>query len=302
VDVIEYGISGRNISVLSDKRSRFPIQVRYQSEYFGDLLNIGNTLIAVPGGGSVPLGDLVEIRRRFGPSEIGSENGKMRVTVQANIAARDPGTFSEEARRRIQESVHLDQGMFLEWTGQYEKELHAKKTLQWIIPVAVLMTYFLLVRVYSSHLEALHVLLAIPFALTGGFLFQFLMGYRFSVAVWVGYIALFGVAIQTAVVMVVYLEEAVSKMIQLNGPHYSDQALRTAIMEGAMLRLRPKVMTVVTTIFGLLPILWSTEVGSEIMRPLAVPVIGGMVSSAVHILVLTPAIFYLTRLRRGVRG
>lgn len=298
LDVLEHGIGGRSVTKVLEGRARFPVQVRFQAEEREDLQRLGDIIITGDGGVAVSLRDVAKLRREVGPTEIGSENGKLRATVQANVTGRDPGGFAKEALKRVQESVKLDSGMFLEWTGQYENQLHAQKTLLWIVPTAILIIYLLLVNVYRCFGEALHVLLAVPFALTGGFIFQYLMGYRFSVAVWVGYIALFGVAIQTAVVMVIYLDEAVVKMKAIHGALFNREHLREAVLQGAVLRLRPKIMTVATTVAGLLPILWSSEVGSEIMRPLAVPVVGGMLSSAVHILIITPAIFYWIRLRR----
>jgi Cu(I)/Ag(I) efflux system membrane protein CusA/SilA len=155
----------------------------------------------------------------------------------------------------------------------------------------------LLSVVFRSVTEAAHVILAVPFALTGGALLQYFLGYNFSVAVWIGYIALFGTAIQTGVVMVVYLEEALKKKQEEKGDAFQLQDLKSAVIEGAMLRLRPKVMTVGTVIASLLPIMWSTRTGAEVMKPLATPVIGGMVSSLVHVLIVTPVIFYWLRRR-----
>ena len=166
-----------------------------------------------------------------------------------------------------------------------------------IVPVVLLIIFMLLSVVFRSVMEAAHVILAVPFALTGGALLQYLLGYNFSVAVWIGYIALFGTAIQTGVVMVVYLEEALKNRREQKGDSFSLQDLKSAVIDGAMLRLRPKVMTVATVIASLLPIMWSTRTGAEVMKPLATPVIGGMVSSLLHVLVVTPVIFYWLRRR-----
>ena len=181
-------------------------------------------------------------------------------------------------------------GYYVEWSGQYENQIRAKERLQIVIPIVVLIIFVLLYVTYGSAKEALHVLLAVPFALTGGvFLLKFL-GYNFSVAVWVGFIALFGTAVQTGVVMVIYLEEAVRRKIAETGT-LTKATLREAVIEGALLRLRPKVMTVATVVAGLLPIMWSTRTGAEIMKPLATPVLGGMISSLIHVLIVTPVIF-----------
>ena len=234
--------------------------------------------------------------------------------MQANVQGRDLGGFVEEVRRRIGKEVALPGGMTIEWSGQYEHQLSARRTLQIIVPAVLGIIFILLYMVYGSAKEAAHVILAVPFALTGGVFLQYLLGYPFSVAVWVGYIALFGTAIQTGVVMVVYLEEAVERMKKrlkdegggMKGDaaaahpssfilHPSD--LLAAVKEGARLRLRPKVMTVATIVASLLPIMWSTRAGAEIMKPLAAPVIGGMLSSLLHILIVTPVIFAWLRER-----
>ena len=291
LDVVEIGLGGLNATTLIEGRQRFPVQVRFRADDRDDLQRVGETLIPSPSGALVPLAEVARIRRATGPAEIGSENGRLRVIVQANVQGRDVGGFAREARARVLDAVRLEPGMSVEWTGQYEHQLHAQQTLRLILPAVVLIIFALLWIVYRSAREAAHVLLAVPFALTGGFLLQFLLGYRFSVAVWVGYIALFGVAIQTGVVMVLYLDEAVRRRRAALGDAFSPADLVAAVREGAVLRLRPKVMTVATTVAGLVPILWSSQVGSEVMRPLAVPVLGGMLSSAVHILVITPVLF-----------
>jgi Cu(I)/Ag(I) efflux system membrane protein CusA/SilA len=192
---------------------------------------------------------------------------------------------------------HLPKGMTIEYSGQYEHQLRARQTLTLIVPVVLLIIFVLLFMVYGSAKEAAHVILAVPFALTGGVFLQWWLGYHFSVAVWVGYIALFGTAIQTGVVMVVYLEEQLHKKQKERGVLFNRADLIEAIKDGARLRLRPKVMTVATIVASLLPIMWSTKTGAEIMKPLATPVIGGMVSSLLHILIVTPVIFAWLRER-----
>ena len=190
--------------------------------------------------------------------------------------------------------------MTIEYSGQYESQLRAQRTLSVIVPVVMVIIFLLLYMVYHSVKEAAHVILAVPFALTGGVFLQYLLGYNFSVAVWVGYIALFGTAIQTGVVMVVYLEEMLKKKQAeraAEGKEFTREDLIQAIKDGARLRLRPKVMTVATIVASLLPIMWSDRTGSEVMKPLAAPVIGGMVSSLIHILIVTPVIFAWLRER-----
>lgn len=302
LDVVETGIGGKNITTTIEGRQRFPIQVRVQRSERDDIEKLGEILVATPSGKQIPLAQVAKIKRVVGPSEISSENGRLRVFVQANVTDRDLGGFVNELKSRIEKEIKLPPGMTIEWSGQYENQIHAQRTLQIIVPAVLLIIFLLLYVVYHSAKEAAHVILAVPFALTGGVILQFLLGYNFSVAVWVGYIALFGTAIQTGVVMVVYLEEMVAKKKLERGAAFNRDDLIQAIKDGARLRLRPKVMTVATVVASLLPIMWSTRTGSEIMKPLATPVIGGMVSSLIHILIVTPVIFAWLRERELKRA
>jgi Cu(I)/Ag(I) efflux system membrane protein CusA/SilA len=245
----------------------------------------------------VPLGQLAQIRRVEGPAMVASENGLLVVTVLLNVRGRDVGSFVDEARAAVARSVPLPPGSYVEWSGQYENELRARQRLTIVVPIVLLVIYLLLYLTYRSFLEAAHVLLAVPFALSGGIYLLYALGYNFSVAVWVGFIALFGTAVQTAVVMVIYLEEAVASKREALGGELTLPALLEAVTEGALLRLRPKVMTVSTVVASLLPIMWSTSTGAEVMKPLATPVLGGMVSSLAHVLLVTPVIFYWLRER-----
>ena len=190
----------------------------------------------------------------------------------------------------------MPNGYYITWSGQYENQERARQRLLIVVPIVLLIIFATLYLTYHSFLEAAHILLAVPFALTGGVFLVWLLQYNFSVAVWVGFIALFGAAVQTTIVMVVYLEEAVERKKKELGK-LNKETLLEAVTEGALLRLRPKVMTVMTIVAGLLPIMWSTSAGSEVMKPLATPVFGGMVSSLLHVLIVTPVIFYWLRLR-----
>jgi Cu(I)/Ag(I) efflux system membrane protein CusA/SilA len=229
---------------------------------------------------------------------ISSENGLLLATVLLNVQGRDVGGFVEEARATVARDVPLPAGYYVGWSGRWENQERARARLQIVLPIVLLVIFVLLYFTYHSVLEAAHVLLAVPFALTGGVYLLWLLGYNFSVAVWVGFIALFGTAVQTGVVMVIYLEEAVERKRRELGGSLTRVALRDAVMEGALLRLRPKVMTVSTVIAGLLPIMSSTRAGAEVMKPLAAPLLGGMVSSLVHVLIVTPVIFFWLRERQ----
>ncbi|HEY6617552.1 MAG TPA: efflux RND transporter permease subunit, partial [Vicinamibacterales bacterium] len=229
---------------------------------------------------------------------ISSENGLLLATVLLNVQGRDVGGFVGEARATVARDVALPAGYYIGWSGRWENQERARARLQIVLPIVLLVIFVLLYVTYHSALEAAHVLLAVPFALTGGVYLLWLLGYNFSVAVWVGFIALFGTAVQTGVVMVIYLEEAVERKRHELGGTLTRAGLTDAVMEGALLRLRPKVMTVSTVIAGLLPIMWSTRAGAEVMKPLATPVLGGMVSSLLHVLIVTPVIFFWIRERR----
>ncbi|MEK7879593.1 MAG: efflux RND transporter permease subunit, partial [candidate division NC10 bacterium] len=258
---------------------------------------LGSVLVTAPTGIQVPLGQLAEIRPVAGPAMISSENGLLVVTVLLNVRGRDVGSFVDEARKVVAESVRLPQGSYIEWSGQYENEVRAKRRIQIVMPVVLLVIFMLLYMTYRSFLEAAHVLLAVPFGLAGGIYLLYAMGYNFSVAVWVGFIALFGTAVQTAVVMVIYLGEAVARKREEHGERLTPALLLEAVKEGALLRLRPLVMTASTVVASLLPIMWSSSTGAEVMKPLATPVLGGMVSSLALVLIVTPVIFYWLRER-----
>ena len=295
-EAIEKGIGESNLTVTIEGRRRFPIRVRYAPEFRQTPEAIGNIPIAAPNGATVPLGQLAEIRQTEGAAMINSENGLLRGTVLLNVRGRDIGSFVEEAKEAISKQVQMPSGYYITWSGQYENQQRARQRLLIVVPIVLLIIFATLYLTYHSFLEAAHVLLAVPFALTGGFYLLWLLEYNFSVAVWVGFIALFGAAVQTTIVMVVYLEEALERKKQEVG-RLTRETLIEAVTEGALLRLRPKTMTVTTIVAGLLPIMWSTSAGSEVMKPLATPVFGGMLSSLVHVLIVTPVIFYWLRLR-----
>jgi Cu(I)/Ag(I) efflux system membrane protein CusA/SilA len=301
-DAIERGIGETNLTVTIEGRRRFPVRVRYAQQYRSSPDALGQIPITSPQGAPIPLGQLAEIRTIEGPTMISSENGLLRGTVLLNVRGRDVGSFVDEARPKIASQVQLPAGYYIDWSGQYENQERARQRLLIVVPIVLVIIFGLLYITYHSVMEAAHVLLAVPFALTGGVYLLWALGYNFSVAVWVGFIALFGTAVQTGVVMVIYLEEAVERKRQKVGV-LTRKTLMDAVTEGALLRLRPKVMTVSTVVAGLLPIMWSTSAGSEVMKPLATPVLGGMVSSLLHVLIVTPVIFFWLRERQlGKQG
>ena len=315
LDAVEVGLGGRNVGVVLEGRERYPIQIRLEKSERFDLEELGRVPVAVGGGGMgaspfagggmaggtgkpaasegtkawVPLALLAKISREVGANEIASENGRLRSYVQANVTDRDLGGFVEEVEAKLK-TVNWE-GMTYSLTGDYENQRRFARTMSYVFPAVLFIIFLLLFIVYGSALEAAHVLLAVPFALSGGVFLQKILGYNFNGAVWVGYIALFGTAVQTGVVMVVYLEETVKKRMAELGEAFTHKDLEQAVKDGARLRLRPKVMTVATIVCSLLPIFWSHRQGAEVMQPLAAPVIGGMISSLLHILIVTPVIF-----------
>lgn len=296
-DAIEFGIGETSLSVTIEGRRRFPVRVRYAPQFRSSPEALSQIPITSPTGAPIPLAQLAEIRRVEGPTMISSENGLLRGTVLLNVRGRDVGGFVEETKSKIGNQIQLPAGYYLTWSGQYENQQRARDRLLIVVPIVLVIIFGLLYLIYRSALEAAHVLMAVPFALTGGVYLLWALGYNFSVAVWVGFIALFGTAVQTGVVMVIYLEEAVERKRREVGT-LTRKTLIEAVTEGALLRLRPKVMTVSTVVAGLLPIMWSTSAGSEVMKPLATPVLGGMVSSLLHVLVVTPVIFFWLQERK----
>ena len=294
-DVIETAIGGKNLTTTIEGRQRFPVRVRYARDFRENVEDLKDVLVAAPNNAQIPLGMLTDIRMVMGPAMISSENGLLRGTVLMNVRGRDVGGFVDDAKRTVARRVKLPAGYYIEWSGQYENQIRAKRRLEIVIPVVFLIIFLLLYKTYNSAKEALHVIMAVPFALTGGVFLLKLLGYNFSVAVWVGFIALFGTAVQTGVIMVIYLEEAVARK-RAEGA-LTREGLHHAVIEGALLRLRPKVMTVATVVAGLLPLMWTTRTGAEVMKPLATPVLGGMVSSLLHVLIVTPVIFTWLRER-----
>jgi Cu(I)/Ag(I) efflux system membrane protein CusA/SilA len=302
LDAVEIAIGGQNVSTVIEGRQRFPIQVRVERSERNDIETLGRILIATRAGmkegetgevSYVLLGMVAKISRDLGANEIASENGQLRSYVQTNVTERDLGGFVAEVEQKLRT---IDwEGMTWKMTGEFENQRRFTQTMQVVFPMVLLIIFVLLFVIYGSAAEAAHVMLAVPFALSGGVILQKLLGYNFNGAVWVGYIALFGTAVQTGVVMVVYLEETVKARMTALGSAFGYNDLVQAVKDGARLRLRPKVMTVATIVASLLPIMWSHRQGAEVMKPLATPVIGGMISSLLHILIVTPVIFLWLR-------
>jgi copper/silver efflux system protein len=295
-EVIETAIGGKTVTSVAEGRERYPVVVRYADDFRQGVDSIKNVLVFGAEGVEIPLSTLASIRSVLGPSMINSENGTLRGTVLMNVRGRDLGGFLTEAKRRLAQEVSLPPGYYLQWSGQYEDQDRAKFRLQIVIPAVAVLVFLLLCIVYRSRTDALQVLLAVPFSLTGGVFLLKLLGYNFSISVWVGFIALFGTASQTAVVMVLYLNEALARK-ESDRPVSTREDIDQAVVSGAVLRLRPKLMTVATVVAGLLPIMWSTNTGAEVMKPIAAPVLGGMITSLVHVLIVTPVLYASVKAR-----
>lgn len=254
----------------------------------------------------LPLAELADINLVTGPPMISSENGMLRSIVFMNTRGRDMGSVMVDAKEIIEEKLNLPAGYSYTWSGQYESKVRAQQTIQIIMPVVFLIIFVLLFFTLKDYLEAGVVMLSVPFALIGGMYMIYILGYNFSVAVWVGFIALYGVAVETGVVMVVYLHEALDKRLRAfhkgERGHITKDDIYEATVEGSVLRLRPKLMTVGTSMVGLIPVMWATGTGSDVMKPLTAPLIGGLLTSAVHVLVVTPILFAMMKERALKKG
>jgi len=298
---LEAAVGGKIATTTVEGRRRFTVIVRYARDYRSDIESLRRVLVATPAGASVPVGELARIDFASGPPMYRDENGRLTSVVYVDTASRDLLGFVRSAQERVRQRVKLPSGATLEWTGQYEFQVHARRTLQLVLPVVLAAIFFLLTATFRSTSEAAIVMLSVLYAMTGGVVLQWLLGYNFSVAVWIGYIALYGVAVETGIVMVVYLHEALDRRLAAGGALTRADVL-TATEDGCVLRLRPKLMTVSAAILSLAPLFWSSGTGTEVMRPIAAPIIGGMITSTVHVLVVTPVIFFLMKDRARRQG
>jgi copper/silver efflux system protein len=297
------GIGGENVAENVEGRERYPINVRYQRDFRSDIDSLRRVLVSAPGGAQVPIGELAAISFSRGPAMIRDEDGLLTGYVYLDLNTKDYGGFVSDATHLLNTRLKLPAGYTYQWSGEYEFELRARERLKLILPIVFFAIFMLLYMVFHSAVEALMLIFPTLYAMTGGLLLQWILGYNFSVAVWVGYIALFGIAAETGVVMVVYLHEALERRIASSAP-LTNQAIEDAAIEGAVRRLRPKLMTVTAVLASLVPILWETGVGSDVMKPIAAPIVGGMITSTIHVLILVPVFFVMIKeraLRRQTR-
>jgi len=298
-EVVESALGGMDLTTTVEGRRRFSVNLRLAQDYRNNLDEIKRTLVQTPANGPIPLSSVADISISDGPAMIQSENALLRGTVLFNVRDRDLGSTVKEAQDRLSSLVKtLPKGYYVEWSGQYENLIRAENTLKLILPIVLVIIFICLYFAFNSIREAFFSLISIPFALIGGAYMVYFFGVHLSVAVAVGFIALFGIAVETGIVMVIYLNDAMQQLVALKGNSretITKEDLRIYVMNGAVKRLRPKLMTVCVALFGLVPVLWATGTGSDVMLPIVLPMIGGVLTSSTHILLVTPLIFLLVK-------
>ncbi|MBS1681482.1 MAG: efflux RND transporter permease subunit [Bacteroidetes bacterium] len=297
--VVESAIGGSPIGQTIEGRQRFSISVRLAQDYRNSIDQLKRIPIKTPALGNVPLSAVASIKFEDGPPMITSENAMLRGAVLFNVRDRDLGSTVKEAIETLNTKLGaMPNGYYIEWSGQYENLIRGQQTLMMILPVVLLIIFVSLYLAFKSIREAFFSLITVPFALIGGAYMVYFYGVNLSVAVAVGFIALFGIAVETGVVMVIYLNDAMQQLVKLRGNSsetISKDELKEFVIAGAAKRLRPKIMTVSVALFGLVPVLWATGVGSDVMQPIVLPMIGGVLTSSTHILLVTPLIFLMTK-------
>lgn len=297
--VVESALGGMKLTTTVEGRQRFSVNARYGQDFRNNLESLRRLPMQTMEFGSIPLSAVADIRLTEGPPMINSENAMLRGTVLFNVRDRDLGSTVAEAQKKLNSMVNkMPKGYFVEWSGQYENLIRGEQTLKMIMPLVLIVIFLSMYFAFNSYREAFFNLISIPFALIGGVFMISLWGVNLSVAVAVGFIALFGLAVETGIVMVIYLNDAMIQLIAKNGNSretITNEELREYVINGAAKRLRPKIMTVCVTLFGLVPILWSHGVGSDMMKPIVLPMVGGVFTSAIHILLVTPVIFYMQK-------
>jgi Cu(I)/Ag(I) efflux system membrane protein CusA/SilA len=298
---VSSGIGGMNVAENIEGRERYPMNVRYQRDFRDNVDELRRVLIATPSGAQIPIEQVAKISFSHGPAMIRDEDGQLTGYVYIDLNTKDYGGFVQQASNALAQKLKLPAGYIYQWSGEYEFQLRAKERLKIIMPVVFFIIFLLLYMVFHSVAEAFVLILPTFYAMTGGLILQWLLGYNFSVAVWVGYIALFGIAVETGVVMVVYLHEALDHRLA-SGHQITNKEIEEAAIEGAVQRLRPKLMTVFAVLASLVPILWESGIGSDVMKPIAAPIVGGMITSTIHVLILVPVFFVLMKERALRRG
>jgi Cu(I)/Ag(I) efflux system membrane protein CusA/SilA len=293
---VSSGIGGMNVGENVEGRERYPMNVRYERDFRDDVEELRRVLIATPSGAQIPIEQVAKIYFSHGPAMIPDEDGQLTGYVYIDLNTKDYGGFVNQASHLLAQKLRMPSGYTYQWSGEYEFEVRAKERLKIILPVVFVVIFLLLYMVFHSVTEAMVLIFPTFYAMTGGLILQWLLGYNFSVAVWVGYIALFGIAVETGVVMVVYLHEALDRRLASTAL-LTHEDIRDAAIEGAVQRLRPKLMTVCAVLASLVPILWESGIGSDVMKPIAAPIVGGMITSTIHVLILVPVFFVMMKER-----
>jgi copper/silver efflux system protein len=298
-NVIETALGGMRLTTTVEGRQRFSVNARFGQDFRNSIEALKRLQVQTMKFGPIPLEAVADVRITEGPPMINSENALLRGTVLFNVRERDLGSTVNEAKTRLDKMLtKLPRGYFLEWSGQYENLIRSEKTLKMILPVVLLIIFMSMYFAFHSAREAFFSLITIPFALIGGALIVYFWGVNLSVAVAVGFIALFGLAVETGIVMVIYLNDAMQQLVAKKGNSketITKRDLEEYVIAGAAKRLRPKIMTVSVSLFALIPILWSSGVGSDVMKPIVLPMVGGVISSAVFVLLVTPLIFLMNK-------
>ena len=300
-NVVEASIGGMKLTTTIEGRQRFSVNARYAQEYRNSIEALKKLQVQTMDFGPIPLETVANVKISDGPPMINSENAMLRGTVLFNVRERDLGSTVKDAQDKLNAMMtKMPKGYYVEWSGQWENQIRANKTLSMILPIVLIIIFLVLYFTYHSMKEALITMITVPFALIGGIFMVYFYGINLSVAVAVGFIALFGMAIETAMLMTIYLNEAMNKMVEKYGNSaetITEDILKQYIIDGSAKRLRPKLMTVSVSLFGLIPILWATGTGSDIMLPITVPLIGGTITSAIYVLLITPIVFEMVKLR-----
>jgi Cu(I)/Ag(I) efflux system membrane protein CusA/SilA len=296
--VVEASIGGMNVTTTIEGRQRFSVNARFAQDFRSNIEQLKNVLVTSPSG-PLPLSAVADISLAEGPPMINSENAMLRGTLLFNVRERDLGSTVNDAKKKLEDLVQkLPKGYFIEWSGQYENQVRAEKRLKILIPIVLLIITIILYFTFHTFREVLIVLSSIPVALVGGAYSLFFFDVNFSVAVAVGFIALFGIAVETGVLMLVYLNNSLNNKVQeknATGEPLTNSDIEQAVYEGAALRLRPKLMTVFVDIIGLSPLLLATGTGSDVMKPIAIPFVFGLVTSTFFVLIVLPAMYALVR-------
>lgn len=297
--IVESALGGMKLTTTIEGRQRFSVNARFGQDFRNNLEALKRVQVQTMNFGPIPLQAVANIKISEGPPMINSENAMLRGTVLFNVRERDLGSTVEEAQQRLNNMItKLPKGYFMEWSGQYENLIRGEQTLKMILPVVLVIIFISMYFAFHSAREAVLSLITIPFALIGGAYMIYFWNVNLSVAVAVGFIALFGLAVETGIVMVIYLNDAMQQLVEKKGNSkdtITKQDLREYVIQGAAKRLRPKIMTVCVSLFALVPILWSSGVGSDVMKPIVLPMVGGVLTSATHILLVTPLIFLMSK-------